>query len=56
MKRADELSHKSFSDFDYEKFIQIKHSDGDISYLSRIENKENSFGILDGNIVAIDYA
>jgi hypothetical protein len=50
------MPREEFLKFDYEKFIQFIHPDGDASHLTHIENKENSFGILDGKVVAIDYA
>lgn len=51
MKRAEILPREDFLKFDYEKFIKIDH---DI-ILSSIENKEDSFGLIDGKIVAVDY-
>lgn len=49
MKKARVLTWEEFCDFDYESFRE-RHS-----YEIPAENKRDSFGWLDGKIVAIDY-
>lgn len=49
MRKARVLSPEEYVNFDYEKFIDR------IDYVIPVENKWNSFGVLDGNVVAIDY-
>ena len=50
MPRCEPMLDKDFQNFDYEKFTV--HDDYTLTY---IENKPDSFGILNGKVVAIDY-
>lgn len=49
MYRTRPLSNKEWEEFDYEKFIYRGN------YCIPVEDKRSSFGVLDGEIVAIDY-
>ena len=49
MQRARPLTSEEWSDFDYEAFVE--HDD----YRLPVENKDDSFGIVAGRIVAVDY-
>ena len=49
MPRASELSREAFDQFDFEGFVE--HDD----FVLPVENKLDSFGKLNGQIVAIDY-
>ena len=49
MERAKEISRQQFFNLDYNKFI---HQNG---YVVPVEHKLDSFGILEGEIVAVDY-
>lgn len=49
MKRCDPLTRKQFSALGYDKFIHKE------DYQVPVENKLDSFGILGGRIVAVDY-
>ena len=55
MRKAIPLPREEFINFNYKKFINVDIDNENIN-LNWIENKENSFGIIDGKIVAIDYA
>ena len=50
MKRAKPLSGIEFSNFNYENFIKTDNSN------IPAEKKPDSFGIINGKILAIDYA
>ncbi|MPZ48210.1 MAG: hypothetical protein GEU75_02670 [Dehalococcoidia bacterium] len=50
MKRADPVPAQVFNALDYAAFIRC----GD--YWLAVENKQSSFGFLDGRLVAIDYS
>ena len=50
MPRCQPLTGEEFNKFDYDKFTI--HDDYVLTY---IENKPDSFGILNGKIVAVDY-
>jgi hypothetical protein len=49
MPRVRLMTDAEFLDFDYEGFTRKE------SYSIAVENKSNSFGWLDGKVVAIDY-
>ncbi len=49
MPRAQELSLEEFIAFDFESFVQTPN------FLIPVENKLDSFGKINGSIVAIDY-
>ena len=49
MNRTKPLTYEEWREFNYEKFIYRE------SYCIPVENKRNSFGVLNGEIVAIDY-
>jgi hypothetical protein len=49
MPRVKVLTEKEFETFDYERFVNHK------DYHVPVEAKRDSFGWLDGKIVAVDY-
>lgn len=49
MPRAKPLSYQEFFHLDYDKFVNQD------DFVLPIENKQDSFGILNGKIVGIDY-
>lgn len=66
MRRARELTETEWERFDYDAFVRRHESDWDIDVGSLeqiyradgyvpVECKADSFGILDGRIVALDY-
>ncbi len=64
MPRAGEFSGEDHENFDYEDFVNVgfKSDVVTLAFLGRetgwvipVENKQDSFGWLDGRIVAVDY-
>lgn len=53
MRRAREMTEEEYDAFDVETFIQCGADDG--QYVVPVERKPDSFGWLDGRVVAIDY-
>ena len=49
MKRATPLTREQYDSFDIDEFREKPN------YVVPVENKMDSFGILDGKIVAVDY-
>lgn len=49
MRRATPLSRQEFDDFDFDAFVETDE------YVVPVENKLDSFGWLNGRIVAVDY-
>jgi len=49
MKRAESITRKKFYTLDYNKFVNEK------DFIIPVENKLSSFGIIDNEIVAVDY-
>lgn len=49
MRRATPLSEEEFESLNYEEWVDREN------YRVPVENKHDSFGILDGRIVAVDY-
>lgn len=49
MQRAEELSREEFFEIDFESFVKSPN------LLIPVENKLDSFGKINGKIVAIDY-
>jgi hypothetical protein len=50
MKRTKEISAIEYSNLDFNQFRYV-----DNNWIIPVEDKKDSFGILDGKIVAIDY-
>ena len=58
MPRADQLSREQFSAFsalDYAEWIKGGEPLAKGEWIIPVENKLDSFGVLDGRIVAVDY-
>lgn len=53
MRRARVMTTAEFAEFDAESFTQCGGEDG--QYVVPVELKHDSFGYLDGRIVAVDY-
>ena len=49
MRRADPLPRSWYFEMDYEAFVNHK------DYCVPVENKQDSFGVYQGRIVAVDY-
>lgn len=54
-RRAHPLSWREFEELDYGKFIQGDQDLPKGEWILPVENKQSSFGILNGRIVAVDY-
>ena len=53
MRRARVMTESEFAEFDVESFTQCGSEDG--QYVVPVEPKADSFGYLDGRVVAVDY-
>jgi hypothetical protein len=55
MRRAEPLTHEQFSALDYAEWIKGGKDLPKGEWLIPVENKLDSFGLLDDRLVAVDY-
>jgi hypothetical protein len=55
MKRAVSLTNEQFAELDYAEWIKGGNDLPKGEWIIPVENKIDSFGVIEGNIVAVDY-
>jgi hypothetical protein len=55
MRRAEPITNEQFAKLNYSEWIRGGQALPDGDWIIPVENKQCSFGILDGRIVAVDY-